>query len=76
MTRARISLLALAALSVAGAPLVAQEVSLERVEQLTRLGRTDEARSVLLAWWDDGRSEASRRDQQRGFWLRGRLSLA
>lgn len=49
--------------------------SLERVEELTRLGRTEEARVVLMEWWDRGRSEASRRDLQRGLWLRGRLTV-
>ncbi len=57
-----------------GAPLLAQS-GLERVEQLTRLGRTEEARGELLTWWDGGRADAPRRELQRGLWLRGRLTV-
>jgi cell division septation protein DedD len=39
-----------------------------------RAGRAQEARAELSAWWDDGRSGASRADAQRGLWLRGRLT--
>lgn len=48
---------------------------LEQVEQLTRMGRADEARAALLEWWDSGRDDASRRELQRGLWLRGRLTV-
>lgn len=48
---------------------------LERVEELTRLGRADEARAALVEWWDGDRGDASRRDLQRGLWLRGRLTV-
>lgn len=53
----------------------AGQASLERVEQLTRLGRPEEARALLSEWWDAGRESASRRDLQRGLWLRGRLTV-
>ncbi len=52
-----------------------EETSLERVEELTRLGRTEEARSLLIRWWSEGRDEASRRDRQRALWIRGRLTV-
>lgn len=55
-------------------PLAAQS-SLEQVERLTRLGRADEARNALMRWWEDDRGDASRRELQRGFWLRGRLTV-
>lgn len=55
-------------------PLAAQS-GLEQVERLTRLGRADEARVALLEWWDDERADASRRELQRGLWLRGRLTV-
>ena len=48
---------------------------LEAVEQMTRLGRTEEARAALLDWWENERDDASRRDLQRGLWLRGRLTV-
>ncbi len=62
------------ALSVPGPALHAQS-ELERVERLTRMGQTEEARAALLAWWEDGRAGASRRELQRGLWLRGRLTV-
>lgn len=49
--------------------------ALEEVERLTQLGRTEEAREALTRWWDGDRSRASRRDLQRGLWLRGRLTV-
>ena len=56
-------------------PVAGQRATLERVEELVRMGRTDEARSGLLEWWDGGREDASRRELQRGLWLRGRLTV-
>lgn len=54
----------------------AQEVvELEQVEELTRLGRTEEARALLVAWWEESRDDATRRDRQRALWLRGRLTV-
>jgi len=46
---------------------------LDRVEELTRAGRTEGARELLLRWWND-HDGASRQDVQRGLWLRGRLT--
>lgn len=56
------------------APLSGQS-ALEEVERLTRLGRTEEARTALADWWEGDRAEASRRELQRGLWLRGRLTV-
>ena len=53
----------------------AQSSTLEQVERFTRLGKTEEARAALLAWWENDRIDASRREQQRGLWLRGRLTV-
>jgi len=66
----------LAAIVIVGAPssLLAQS-GLEQVERLTRMGRTEEARVALTEWWEDGRTDASRRELQRGLWLRGRLTV-
>jgi cell division septation protein DedD len=53
----------------------AQAPSLDRVEELARLGRTEEARDALTEWWGATRDDASQRDLQRGLWLRGRLTV-
>ncbi len=57
------------------APLLAQAVALDRVEELARLGRAEEARAALTEWWDGARDDSSQRDLQRGLWLRGRLTV-
>jgi cell division septation protein DedD len=76
MSSARISVAALAfALLVTGPAGLRAQSGLEEVERLTRLGRTEEARQALLTWWEDDRGEASRRELQRGLWLRGRLTV-
>ena len=54
---------------------LAQASSLDRVEELTRLGRAEEARTALAEWWEGPRDDASQRDLQRGLWLRGRLTV-
>lgn len=57
-------------------PAAAQEkASLDQVETLAGGGRTEEAREVLLRWWSESGTAASRRDVQRGLWLRGRLTV-
>jgi cell division septation protein DedD len=72
---ARTMLLATVAFAVA-LPAHGQEtVSLDRVEVLAGEGRTTEAREMLQAWWSASRRSASRRDTQRGLWLRGRLTV-
>lgn len=49
--------------------------SLDRAEDLAQAGKTEEARGLLLRWWDMVRPTASRRDMERGLWLRGRLTV-
>lgn len=49
--------------------------TLEQVEQLTRMGRTEEARDEVIVWWQDERVDATRGELQRGLWLRGRLTV-
>jgi cell division septation protein DedD len=72
-----VATIALAALTVATtSPAVAQTPpSLDRAEDLTRLGRAEEARGILIEWWDRESDEASRDDLQRGLWLRARLTV-
>ena len=53
----------------------AQERSLSQVEQFASIGRAEEARAMLLEWWENDRSDASRRNLQLGLWLRGRLTV-
>jgi cell division protein FtsN len=78
MSRARIA--ALGGLLAVGAWLLpthalAQSAALDRVEELARLGRAEEARAALTEWWDGARDDSSQRDLQRGLWLRGRLTV-
>jgi hypothetical protein len=49
--------------------------SLERVEELVGQGRAEEARAVLMTWWSESAGSATRREAQRGLWLRGRLTV-
>ena len=55
-------------------PVGAQE-SLEVVDSLALAGRADEARTVLESWWQSQRVQSSRRDRQRGLWLRAILTV-
>jgi cell division septation protein DedD len=74
--RSRPLLTLLATAILAGTPLgLRAQSGLEQVEQLTRMGRTEEAREALLSWWEEDRGDASRRELQRGLWLRGRLTV-
>ncbi len=52
----------------------AQE-SLDAVDSLALAGRADEARTALESWWENGRLRSSRRDRQRGLWLRAILTV-
>ena len=74
-TLARSALIALVLCVGTTLPAQGQGSSLERVEELVRSGRTDEARELLMGWWDDDSDAASRRDLQRALWLRGRLTV-
>lgn len=53
----------------------AQTSDLERIDELAREGRTNEARSELLAWWEGGYGGVGRDLQQRALWLRARLTI-
>lgn len=53
----------------------AGQSGLERVEELARLGRAEEARTALMGWWERDQETASRRELQRALWLRGRLTV-
>ena len=53
----------------------AQSPQLQRVEELARMGRAEEARVELLEWWNSARDDSSQRDLQLGLWLRGRLTV-
>jgi cell division septation protein DedD len=55
-------------------PVGAQE-SLDVVDSLALAGRADEARTVLESWWQSQRVRSSRRDRQRGLWLRAVLTV-
>ncbi|HSW28661.1 MAG TPA: SPOR domain-containing protein [Longimicrobiales bacterium] len=62
-------------LLLGGARASAQEPpTLDRVEELARLGRAEEARVAVHEWWRTAGPKASRRDTQRGLWLRGQLT--
>ncbi|HET9948744.1 MAG TPA: SPOR domain-containing protein [Longimicrobiales bacterium] len=66
---------AAAAAMLLTSPLAAQSPSLDRVEELMRVGRSEEARQTLATWWEDASGDASRQDLQRAMWLRGRLTV-
>jgi cell division septation protein DedD len=70
----KISVVVVLVVTGAAGPVSAQS-GLEEVEALTRLGRADEAREALTEWWEGDRAEASRRELQRGLWLRARLTV-
>jgi cell division septation protein DedD len=71
-----VAFLALLASAPPAVPAVAQQASkLDQVEDLARLGRTDDARDVLREWWEASYEEASRKDVQQALWLRGRLTV-
>jgi cell division septation protein DedD len=76
----RIGIVVLGGLLAAGAwllptPALAQSAALDRVEELARVGRAEEARAALTEWWNGARDDASQRDLQQGLWLRGRLTV-
>ena len=55
-------------------PVDAQE-SLDLVDSLALAGQADEARTALGSWWQSERARSSRRDLQRGLWLRAILTV-
>ena len=66
---------ALAVWSLAVPAPAAGQQGLESVDALAAAGRTEEARAVLETWWDSERTQSSRRDRQRGLWLRAVLTV-
>ncbi len=52
-----------------------QPATLDRVDELTRAGRIDEARGLLIRWWGGSHASAASPELQRGLWLRGRLTV-
>ena len=48
---------------------------LDRTDQLSRSGRTEQARELLLLWWEREADGATRLDRQRGVWLRATLTV-
>lgn len=54
---------------------LAQSPTLERIDRLAGAGRVEEARASLVEWWSSERTSASRVDEQRGLWLRARLTV-
>jgi len=67
--------LAVLAFLSAAPDLVAGQQGLDSVDALASVGRTEEARGVLDTWWGSERSQSSRRDRQRGLWLRALLTV-
>lgn len=65
----------LAGLAAGALPASGQSSELDRAEELARLGRVEEARQILTAWWAGPRTAAPARELQRGLWLRGRLTV-
>lgn len=75
MNAKRVILALVLLVSVGSVRLAAQEPpTLDRAEELARAGRTEEARTVVGEWWRTVGPKASRRDTQRGLWLRGQLT--
>jgi hypothetical protein len=62
-------------LAVGVAVPVRAQVSLDVVDSLALAGRADEARTTLESWWQSERAGSSRRDRQRGLWLRALLTV-
>ncbi len=62
-------------LAVGVAVPVRAQVSLDEVDSLALAGRADEARTALESWWQSQRVGSSRRDRQRGLWLRAVLTV-
>jgi len=75
VTGLRRGVITLAALLLTALSVAAQSTGLDHVEELARMGRTDEARSALEEWWGSARDDSSRQDLQRGLWLRARLTV-
>lgn len=73
--RAAVSAALLLLLTLPGAGEVVAQSSLDRVEELARAGRADEARALLTDWWEHDRDGAPGDDLQEAIWLRGLLTV-
>lgn len=60
---------------VVGPVEVSAQQALQSVTALVSQGRSDQARRALMEWWDGEWPTASRRDKQRGLWMRARLTV-
>lgn len=70
------TLLALACLLALGSGHAAGQVNpMEQVEALSAQGRIQEARELLMVWWEHRSSDAPRDELQRAIWLRGKLTV-
>ena len=67
--------LSVLALVLTGPADAAGQQGLDSVDALASSGRTEEARGELEIWWDSTRTQSSRRDRQRGLWLRAVLTV-
>ncbi len=70
LTAVRVGVLLGVPLQLAG-----QEPTLDAVEALVREGDTEDARSLIRAWWAAAGPDVQTDEVQRGLWLRGRLTL-
>ena len=75
LPRTWLGALSVLALLAAAPDLVAGQQGLDSVDALASVGRTEEARGALDTWWGSERSQSSRRDRQRGLWLRALLTV-
>lgn len=62
-------------LAAVGPGQVTAQQALQSVTALVSQGRSDQARRALIEWWDEQWPGASRRDKQRGLWMRARLTV-
>ncbi len=62
-------------LAAVGPVQVTAQQALQSVTALVSQGRSDQARRALIEWWDEQWPGASRRDKQRGLWMRARLTV-
>lgn len=74
MNRWRVTLAAVLLASLPAVSAGQEPPTLDRVDELARLGRAAEAREMVLAWWEAAGPRPSRRDLQRALWLRGSLN--
>ncbi|GMR14002.1 MAG: hypothetical protein BMS9Abin29_2230 [Gemmatimonadota bacterium] len=62
-------------LAAVGPARVTAQQALQSVTTLVSQGRSEQARRALMEWWVEEWQGASRRDKQRGLWMRARLTV-